>query len=159
MNLKRKIEHAFVAYLQTIDDLDGLTIVPGSSADVEEFPILIVHCRHAAPEADLPPGVREYEAELVVQLITQSDDDEIAPESDDRLSALDDAMRDQTAIKAAMNAPSTLVDPDPRAVQELHVKAIFDKDQDGAVEGRHFIDSLEYELHVCDFDDPPNTVD
>lgn len=151
MNIKRKLEKAFVAYLESLSDLDGLTKVAGSNATIEEFPILVVHCRQAPPASDLPPGTREYNAELIVQLVTQSDDDATTPTSDDRLAVIDDAMRDVAEIRALINNFGVI--PDTRAVQEIHIKDVLERDQDGAVEGRHFIDTLEYEIPCGDFDD------
>lgn len=155
MNIKRKVETAFAGYLSGLTPLAGLTIEPAHKTELQTFPLIVVHCKTCDAEGDLPPGVLgEYAGELVVQLITQTDDDEEEPHSDDRLGALESALADVAAIKAALNLAEGVTDDgdDTRAVQGFHLKDLFTRDQDETIQDRHFIDSLAYDIHVCNFD-------
>ena len=162
MNIKQKTEAAIANYLKSISALATLTIVPAHSADVEVYPICIVNCRNTPGESDLPPDTNEMEAEVVIQLITQTDDTSSqedpsttpqVPLSDGRITAVVAAMRDVDALKAFVNLAEgvTQTQDDIRAVQDFHLKRLFNKDNDAAILGRNFVDSLEFTAHVCDF--------
>jgi len=176
MNIKRKVEAAFAAYLKTVaglaaseeeDALPALTIVAAHEFATQDFPLCLVHCQNCQPESDLGPDALEYSAELLVQLITSTDDNDSQPEeeghtqsaplADPRLAILQAAMRDQTAIRAALNIDPEIedTDDDNRSVTGFHVKNVFEKDQDATTQDRNFIDSLEYTAHVCDFNADP----
>ncbi len=154
MNIKRKVESAFRAYLEDVDGLDGLTIVEAHKGDVATFPILIVQCQRAPTHDDLPPGQREHDAELVLQLVTQADDDAETPASDSRLALVVSAMADFAEIVETLNCPDDVTDTedDDREVSGFHVKACEAINEDGGQEERHWIDSLEYRVVCCDFD-------
>lgn len=153
MNIKRKVERAFKDYLSQVAELSGLEMTTGHDAEVKGFPLLICHCQRAT-ECDGLVNSQEYDAELVVQLITQVDDEALLPQSDERLADIVRAMRDTDAIKAALNYPGD-GEPDGRAATVFHLVTIEPVDEDDRVEGRHFVDTLQYHVVCADFDQDP----
>lgn len=148
MNIKQKIEAAFVAYLQSIDELSGLTIVPGGNMELEEYPLLIVHCRNAPEEPDLPSGSNEHAGALVLQLIVDSHDEVEAPTSVSWVTAIEEGMQDKAAMATLLN----YTEDDDQPVPDFHFKDIERNDcDDGVMEDGKHVDSLEYLAHVANF--------
>lgn len=147
--LSRKIEQAFTAFLlaaQTAGHIDStLAIFPGSSSTEYDTPWLAVSCTDPRPAPDVPPQTLIKEADLILHLRTQADDEGLSV-ADNRLFEITAALGDPTALLALLNAPSS--GTDTRAVQDIYFFEIFEGPQTQRASENHWETQFTYNITV-----------
>jgi hypothetical protein len=94
------LEAVIASYLSTQDDLAGVSIYTGDSADTNVLPKAIVLCDSARAPNDMPQGLGNYSCSTRVTVFSSADDNTLA-EHRARCAAVAGAMQDLTAIQSA----------------------------------------------------------
>jgi hypothetical protein len=130
--LKRKLEQAIKAYLLSSIEADtplfGLPIYDGRGDLTDRvIPSVTVFIGQLQANDTLPVNCGEYVATLLIQNVSQADDQEGKSVSihDDKQQQLETLIADVASLKAFINKPS--VGTDSRDVQDVY---IYDSKQD-----------------------------
>lgn len=99
-NVRYIVEAAVASYLSSLTELAGVHIYKGDTAETALLPKAIVLCESAGPPNDLPQGLGNYDCTVKVTVFTSADD-ETETVHRARCAAIDGAMQDVAAVKAA----------------------------------------------------------
>lgn len=94
------VEAALVSHLSAQTELAGVHFYKGDTADTAVLPKAVVLCESAGPPNDFPQGLGNYDCSVKVTLFTSADDETEATHRA-RCAAIEGAMQDLAAIKAA----------------------------------------------------------
>jgi hypothetical protein len=148
-SLTSKIETAFLTVLQaaqTAGAIDSsIEIVRGSTASEPSVPWLAVSCSDPRPAPDMPPQTLVKEADVVLHLRVQADDEDLATK-DARIGQILSALGDLQALTVTLNAPAS--GTDTRPVQDITFYEIFEGSQTERPSENHWETQLVYNLTV-----------
>lgn len=111
------VESAISTYLSAQTELAGVNFYKGDTAETAVLPKAIVLCESAGPPGELPEGLGNYDCTVKVTLFTSADD-ETEETHRARCAAIDGAMQDLAAVKAAFAAGGDAICYDVTARQE-----------------------------------------
>lgn len=94
------VEAALVSHLSAQTELAGVNFYKGDTADTAVLPKAVVLCESAGPPNDFPQGLGNYDCSVKVTLFTSADDETEATHRA-RCAAIEGAMQNLAAIKAA----------------------------------------------------------
>lgn len=111
------VESAISTYLSAQTELAGVHIYKGDTAETALLPKAIVLCESAGPPLDFPQGLGNYDCTVKITLFTSADDETEATHRA-RCAAIDGAMQNVAAVKAAFAAGGDALCYDVTARQE-----------------------------------------
>lgn len=94
------VESVLTSYLSSQTELAGLHFYKGDTSDTAILPKAIVLCESAGPPNDFPEGLGNYDCMVKITVFTSADD-ETEETHRSRCAAIEGAMKNVSAIKAA----------------------------------------------------------
>jgi hypothetical protein len=111
------VEAALASYFSAQTELAGLAIYKGDSAETNVLPKAIVLCESAGPPSDFQQGLGNYDCMVKVTIFTSADDETLTTHRA-RCAAIEGAMQNIPAVKAAFVAGGDALCYDVTARQE-----------------------------------------
>lgn len=98
------IEGAIVAHLAAQTELSGVNVERGIEVDKTQLPLCVVTSSNIGAPGELPEGLGNFRASVVINLFTSSDESTALTVHRARTAAILGAMQDVPAIKAVFTS-------------------------------------------------------
>ena len=148
--LKRKIELAFVSYLESKAEFSGVNIIDGGDIVTSpDLPVLSVYA-----DSEVNDDTSPFEAGLRSVTLRLRYEDNYKDTSkvviDERVGCLEYIMEDLDAIQAALNKTA---EPDQRTYQGLHIYDVYLTNQITDQMDSNWLEDIEYAIVCGEHDD------